>query len=63
MKIGGLYVLIDPAACRGRDPVEIERTISASVIVTDNQGLIDRLLPMFSAGTGMAPDEARRVLP
>jgi F420-dependent oxidoreductase-like protein len=51
--------------CRdaGRDPAEIERTISASVIVTDNQGLIDRLLPMFSAGTGLAPDEARKVLP
>ncbi len=23
MKIGGLYVLIDPAACKGRDPVQI----------------------------------------
>jgi thiamine-phosphate diphosphorylase len=23
VKIGGLYVLIDPAACKGRDPVEI----------------------------------------
>jgi F420-dependent oxidoreductase-like protein len=51
--------------CRevGRDPKEITRTVSASVIVTDNQGLIDRLLPMFAAGTGLKPDDARKVLP
>ncbi|MEO8040825.1 MAG: TIGR03560 family F420-dependent LLM class oxidoreductase [Betaproteobacteria bacterium] len=51
--------------CRdiGRNPAEIERTISASVIVTENQGLIDRLIPMFAAGTGLKPDEAKKVLP
>jgi len=29
VKIGGLYVLIDPAACRGRDPVGIARAALA----------------------------------
>jgi thiamine monophosphate synthase len=24
-RIGGLYVIVDPAACRGRDPVTIAR--------------------------------------
>ena len=28
-KIGGLYVLIDPAACRGRSPVEVARAALA----------------------------------
>ncbi|MPZ48572.1 MAG: thiamine phosphate synthase [Dehalococcoidia bacterium] len=28
-KIGGLYVLIDPAACKGRDPVEVGRAALA----------------------------------
>ncbi len=51
--------------CRdaGRDPSEIERTVSANIIVTENQGLIDRLLPMFAAGTGLPPEEAKKVLP
>lgn len=51
--------------CReaGRDPKEITLGVSASVIVTENQGLIDRLVPMFAAGTGLKPDEARKVLP
>lgn len=53
------------AHCReiGRDPAEIEKTISASIIVTENQGLIDRLIGMFGGGMGLTPDEARKVLP
>ena len=53
------------AHCRdiGRDPAEIEKTISASVIVTDNQGLIDRMIGMFGAGMGLTPEEAKKVLP
>jgi F420-dependent oxidoreductase-like protein len=51
--------------CReaGRDPAEIEKTISASIIVSENQGLIDRLAGMFGAGQGLSADEAKRVLP
>ena len=51
--------------CRdaGRDPAEIEKTVAASVVVTENQSLIDRLIPMFAAGTGLSPDEAKKVLP
>lgn len=47
----------------GRDPSEIEKTISASVIVTENQALIDRVIPLFAAGAGLSPEEARKVLP
>lgn len=51
--------------CRdaGRNPAEIEKTVSASVIVSDNQGLIDRLAGMFGAGMGLSLDEAKQVLP
>jgi hypothetical protein len=35
----------------------------ASVIVTDNQGLIDRMIGMFGAGMGLTPEEAKKVLP
>jgi F420-dependent oxidoreductase-like protein len=51
--------------CRdaGRDPLEIERTVAASVVVSDNQGLIDRLAGMFGAGMGLSADEAKKVLP
>ncbi len=53
------------AHCRdvGRDPAEIEKTVAASVVVSDNQGLIDRLAGMFGAGMGLKPDEAKKVLP
>ncbi|MBI5283485.1 MAG: TIGR03560 family F420-dependent LLM class oxidoreductase [Chloroflexi bacterium] len=47
----------------GRDPSEIQRTVSASVVVSDNQGLIDRLAGMFGAGMGLNPEEAKKVLP
>ena len=49
--------------CRdaGRDPAEIAKTVAASVVVSDNQGLIDRLAGMF--GAGMPLEEAKRVLP
>ena len=51
--------------CRdaGRDPAEIEKTVSASVVVSDNQGLIDRLAGMFGTGMGLSADEAKQVLP
>jgi alkanesulfonate monooxygenase SsuD/methylene tetrahydromethanopterin reductase-like flavin-dependent oxidoreductase (luciferase family) len=51
--------------CRevGRDAKAIEKTVSASVVVTENQGLIDRLAPMFGAGMGLSAEEAKRVLP
>jgi F420-dependent oxidoreductase-like protein len=51
--------------CRdiGRDPAEIERTVAATVVVTDNQGLIDRLVGMFGSGMGLTADEAKKVLP
>lgn len=51
--------------CRdaGRDPAEIEKTVFGTVIVTENQGLIDRLAGMFGAGMGLKPDEAKRLLP
>lgn len=51
--------------CRdaGRDPAEIEKTVFGTIVVTDNQGLIDRLAGMFGAGMGLKPDEAKRLLP
>jgi len=51
--------------CRdaGRDPAEIEKTISSSIIVSENQGLIDRVAGLFGAGQGLSPDEAKRLLP
>lgn len=51
--------------CRdaGRDPAEIEKTVFGTIVVTDNQGLIDRLAGMFGAGFGLKPDEAKRLLP
>jgi len=53
------------AHCRdvGRDPAEIEKTASVTMIVSDNQGLIDRLAGMFGAGMGLKPDEAKSLLP
>ena len=53
------------AHCRavGRDPAEIQRTISATVVVTDNQGLIDRLAGTFGPAAGLTPDEAKKQLP
>jgi alkanesulfonate monooxygenase SsuD/methylene tetrahydromethanopterin reductase-like flavin-dependent oxidoreductase (luciferase family) len=53
------------AHCRaaGRDPAEIQKTVAATVVVSDNQGLIDRLAGMFGAGMGLKPDEAKKVLP
>ena len=51
--------------CRdaGRNPAEIEKTISATVIVSDNQGLIDRVAAMSGGGMGLSVDEAKTVLP
>lgn len=51
--------------CRdaGRNPAEIEKTVFGTIVVTDNQSLIDRLAGMFGAGMGLKPDEAKRLLP
>ncbi len=51
--------------CRdaGRDPREIERTVFGTVVVSDNQGLIDRLAAMFGAGLGLKPEQAKAELP
>ena len=51
--------------CRdaGRDPSEIRRTMPATVIVSENQGLIDRLAGMFGPGMGLSAEEAKKVLP
>jgi F420-dependent oxidoreductase-like protein len=51
--------------CRavGRDPSEIEKTVFTAVIVSENEKLIDRVASMSAAGSGMSPDEAKRVLP
>ncbi len=53
------------AHCRavGRNPAEIQRTVSANVVVSDNEGLIDRLAGLFGAGMGLKPEEAKKVLP
>ncbi len=47
----------------GRDPGEIRRTMSSTVIVSENQGLIDRLAGMFGPGMGLSAEEAKKVLP
>lgn len=51
--------------CRdaGRDPSEIEKTHFGTIVVSDNEGFIDRIAGMFGAGMGLKPDEAKRVLP
>ncbi|HYM15957.1 MAG TPA: TIGR03560 family F420-dependent LLM class oxidoreductase [Dehalococcoidia bacterium] len=51
--------------CRdaGRDPAEIEKTVFATIVVSENQGLIDRVAGMFGAGMGLSPEEAKRLLP
>lgn len=51
--------------CReaGRDPREIDRTVFGTVVVSDNQGLIDRLAGMFGAGMGLKPEQAKAELP
>ena len=51
--------------CRevGRDPAEIEKTLFGSMVVSDNQNLIDRVAAMFGAGAGLSAEEAKRQLP
>ncbi len=53
------------AHCRavGRDPAEIQRTISAIMIVSDNQGMVDRVAGAVGAGMGLKADEAKKQLP
>ncbi|MDE3094808.1 MAG: TIGR03560 family F420-dependent LLM class oxidoreductase [Chloroflexota bacterium] len=51
--------------CReaGRDPAEIEKTTFGAIVVSENQGLIDRVAAMSAAGAGLSPEEAKRQLP
>jgi F420-dependent oxidoreductase-like protein len=51
--------------CRvaGRDPADITKTVFGTIVVSENQGLIDRVAAMFGAGQGLTPDEAKRQLP
>jgi alkanesulfonate monooxygenase SsuD/methylene tetrahydromethanopterin reductase-like flavin-dependent oxidoreductase (luciferase family) len=51
--------------CRdvGRDPEEIEKTVFGTIVVSENQGLLDRVARMFGAGLGLTPEEAMRQLP
>jgi alkanesulfonate monooxygenase SsuD/methylene tetrahydromethanopterin reductase-like flavin-dependent oxidoreductase (luciferase family) len=51
--------------CRdvGRDPAEIEKTVFNTIVVSENQGLIDRVSAMFGAGLGLTPEEAQKQLP
>lgn len=51
--------------CRefGRDPAEIEKTVFTPVIVSDNEKLINRVAGMMAVGSGITPDEAKRVSP
>ncbi|HEY8172148.1 MAG TPA: TIGR03560 family F420-dependent LLM class oxidoreductase [Dehalococcoidia bacterium] len=51
--------------CRdvGRDPSEIRKTVFGTIVVSENQGLIDRIAAMFGAGMGLKPDEAKRIMP
>jgi alkanesulfonate monooxygenase SsuD/methylene tetrahydromethanopterin reductase-like flavin-dependent oxidoreductase (luciferase family) len=51
--------------CRdiGRNPAEIEKTVFNTMVVSDNQGLIDRVAGMFGAGMGLTAEEAKKQLP
>ncbi|MBF6600637.1 MAG: TIGR03560 family F420-dependent LLM class oxidoreductase [Dehalococcoidia bacterium] len=51
--------------CRevGRDPAEIAITTFGTIVVSDNEKLIDRVAAMFGAGLGMSAEEAKRQLP
>jgi alkanesulfonate monooxygenase SsuD/methylene tetrahydromethanopterin reductase-like flavin-dependent oxidoreductase (luciferase family) len=51
--------------CRdaGRDPAEITTTVFGTMVVSDNQGLVDRVAGMFGAGAGLSAEEAKRQLP
>jgi len=51
--------------CRevGRDPAEIAKTVFGTIVVSENQGLLDRVAAMFGAGLGLKPEEAKEQLP
>ncbi|MHB8514694.1 MAG: TIGR03560 family F420-dependent LLM class oxidoreductase [Dehalococcoidia bacterium] len=51
--------------CReaGRDPAEIEKTTFGTIVVSENESLIDRVAAMFGAGMGLSAEEAKRQLP
>jgi F420-dependent oxidoreductase-like protein len=59
-KIG---VLEEHCRAVGRDPGEIEKTVFGTIVVSENQGLLDRVARMFGAGLGLTPEEAMRQLP
>jgi F420-dependent oxidoreductase-like protein len=47
----------------GRDPAEIEKTTFGTIVVSDNENLINRVATMFGAGMGLSAEEAKRQLP
>jgi F420-dependent oxidoreductase-like protein len=51
--------------CReiGRDPAEIEKTSWGAVVVTENEGLIDRIVRMTAPAAGISVEEAKRIMP
>ena len=51
--------------CRdaGRDPAEIRKTSFGTIVVSDNQGFVDRIAGMFGAGMGLSAEQAKRELP
>ncbi|MPZ23007.1 MAG: TIGR03560 family F420-dependent LLM class oxidoreductase [Dehalococcoidia bacterium] len=53
------------AHCRdvGRDPAEIAISIQSALIVTENQGLLDRALGVYANRYGITTAEAQRELP
>lgn len=58
-----IAVLDEHCRAAGRDPGEIRKTTFGTIVVSENQGLIDRVATMFGAGMGLKPDEAKQVLP
>ncbi|MBI2724327.1 MAG: TIGR03560 family F420-dependent LLM class oxidoreductase [Chloroflexi bacterium] len=51
--------------CRdvGRDPAGIRKTVFGTIVVSENQGLIDRIANMFGAGLGLTPEQAKEQMP
>jgi alkanesulfonate monooxygenase SsuD/methylene tetrahydromethanopterin reductase-like flavin-dependent oxidoreductase (luciferase family) len=47
----------------GRDPGEIEITTFGTIVVSDNEKLIDRVAAMFGGGLGLSVEQAKEQLP
>lgn len=60
---GKIAVLERHCRAAGRDPAEIRKTSFGTIVVSDNQGFVDRIAGMFGAGMGLSVEEAKRELP